>query len=35
MDALNELGEKEPWKHVIVLRENAEKFKGGARRTPS
>jgi hypothetical protein len=28
MDALNDLGEKEPWKHVMVVREDAGKLKG-------
>ncbi len=27
MDALSDLGEQEPWKHVIVVREDAEKLK--------
>lgn len=28
IDGLNDLGEKEPWKHVIVLREDAGKLRG-------
>lgn len=28
MEALQDLGEKQPWRHVVVLREDSEKIKG-------
>jgi hypothetical protein len=28
MDALNDLGEQQPWKHIVVVREDADKLRG-------